>query len=341
MKATNLANDLFLQTGKGHFFSTLIFFIILIGAVSLQSAHAQNPFTSGQGSTRSSSPPASVQTTPTERTSDGSGILQRMTAFLPTRMQHFFNEKLSEIMDSGSSNNAKGLTAAALIAFLYGLIHALLPGHRKVLLVSYFAAADAKPRDAIIAGGATAILHAGAGATIVLVAWFILKASVNAALDNASIIVQRITAGIAMAIGLVIIIQKIIEFVTSRRAAVKNTEQASHMHDERPPGKIAQFLSGGKMLPAIVLSATVPCPGSAMILMFALAVGNLMIGLTAVIAFAAGMGTTLIAICLVTVAGKTQFTSKFSHGHFLHEALELIAAAIIIIIGSFWLFASF
>lgn len=268
---------------------------------------------------------------------DNARVLQsvrRLTTIFPARVQRDFNQRLSGLMDSEDNSSGRTLLLIAAIALLYGLVHAALPGHRKTLLLSYFLASDSRPYHAVVAGAATAFLHAAAGAAVVLSAWFLLQVSVSAAVDSATVVVQRITAIAAASVGVLILWSKLRE---------RFAHGHSHCHsDDKPPGRIATWLSGGRMLPAIVISATVPCPGSSMILLFALAVGNLTIGLLAVSMFAVGMGTTLIVVGLIAVMGKRQLIQRMNGkiGHALHEWLEIAAAVAIIAFGVFWLFAS-
>ncbi|MFW5801651.1 MAG: hypothetical protein ACOCVC_06435, partial [Spirochaeta sp.] len=104
----------------------------------------------------------------------------------------------------------------------------------------------------------------------------------------------------------------------------------------RPPGRLANWISQGRMLPAIVLSSTVPCPGSSMILLFALTVGNLAIGLLAIGMFALGMGIVLVTVCLLAVVGKAQLFRRMEGriGSMLHHGVEAVAGAAIIGFGA-------
>ncbi|MFW5801328.1 MAG: hypothetical protein ACOCVC_04810 [Spirochaeta sp.] len=298
-----------------------------------------NPFTDG----RSDQIPPQQYHQPSPRQSENSVTqgIRRLTAVLPAQLQRSLNRQLSAVMDHGQGQSSRAIPIAAAIAFLYGLIHAALPGHRKILLVSYFLASDSRIRHAVVAGSATAILHAGAGAAVVLSAWFLLQISVTAAINSTTILVQQITAGAAVAVGCVLLLAKLYEGLQwLRRRSIKPAHKADITKDHQDsPGRLATWLSRGRLLPAIVLSAAIPCPGSSMILLFALSVGSLSIGLIAVAMFAAGMGVTLTAICLIAVLGKQKMVEKMhgSTGHVLHEILEIAAAAAIILFGLLWI----
>ncbi|GAB6090094.1 nickel/cobalt transporter [Spirochaeta dissipatitropha] len=304
------------------------------------SAAGANPFAGGDSSNGSRPGIASDRDASSSTSNTAVSGLRRLVTFFPARIQRNFNNQLADLLDAEDGGRSGTLLLTAVIAFLYGLVHAALPGHRKTLLVSYFLASKSKPRHAVMAGIATAVLHAGAGGALVLGAWFVLQVSVSSAVENASLIIQRITAGAAIAIGMILLGSKLLETFRNRSAHDHSEDDANcSCGGDKPPGKLANWLSRGKMLPAIVLSATVPCPGSSMILLFALAVGNLAIGLLAVGMFATGMGLTLVSICLIAVLGKNSLAKKLNSpvGHFLHEGLEIVAAAAIIFFGIIWL----
>ncbi|THB63714.1 MAG: hypothetical protein D6B26_05735 [Spirochaetaceae bacterium] len=324
-----------MKNGRYSFKSSIITALLILIALQLLIVlpASANPFTSGRPTTET--PP---ETQETRNIPEG---LSRITGKLPSHLQKQFNSQLSELI-SAESANLRSILLAAAIAFAYGLVHATLPGHRKTLLLGYFLTTNSKPITGVIAGTMTALLHAASGATVVLVAWFILSASVSAALDNATATIHKVTAGGAVLLGAIILANQIREAIRKRRnSGGAGDTPAAHDDQaaEKPPGKLAQWLSRGKMLPAIVLSATIPCPGSAMILLFALAVGNLLIGLVSIISFATGMGIVLSIVCVIAIYGKQQFIQRITGktGRRLHEAVETIAAIAIIAAGLFWI----
>ncbi|GAB6088464.1 nickel/cobalt transporter [Spirochaeta dissipatitropha] len=313
----------------------LILFISIISMIRLSPAAYANPFTDGTG--QQMTPRAGTENS--SEAVDGT-VFRRVSGIFPAQVQRSFNRQLSELMDGGTEAGFLTMFLIAAIALGYGMVHAALPGHRKTLLLAYFIGSDSRPRHAVIAGISTALLHSFAAAVVVLVAWFFLNVSITAAVGSTTVVIQRITALAAIAIGFVMLWPKI------RLIKTPGDHHSSHAHDEncscnRPPGRIARWVGQGRMLPAIVLSSTFPCPGSSMILLFALAVGNLAVGLLAISMFAFGMAITLVTVCLLAVTGKHHL---FEHvggrfGNVLHHGIEIVAAVAIILFGIFWMWS--
>ena len=73
--------------------------------------------------------------------------------------QQQINFILSNYFDELESGDVTVYLIILAISFLYGLIHALGPGHGKMVIASYFLARDSNKIDAIKAGFLTSIIH--------------------------------------------------------------------------------------------------------------------------------------------------------------------------------------
>jgi nickel/cobalt exporter len=79
--------------------------------------------------------------------------------------QRTIREVLAEAVD-GSASSASGVIALLGLAFAYGLLHALGPGHRKMALAAYFVARPSHPLQGVTAGASVAFLHAAASSPV-------------------------------------------------------------------------------------------------------------------------------------------------------------------------------
>ncbi|TVR66154.1 MAG: hypothetical protein EA427_16740 [Spirochaetaceae bacterium] len=293
----------------------------------------QSPFTGGPPRESSRSPDregTGVEAHPIFR---GQPLFPRMNALLRNQ-QRILNARFAELLQEHSEGSARAssrglIPVITLVAFLYGLIHAALPGHRKVLLVSYFVSTPARVRHAVVAGVSVAILHAGAAAVVILSAYYLLRTSLSAAMDSATIYLQAITAAFVLLIGMVILVLKIREALRLRRG---------HGHQEEEEGGAILHLLRKRigLLPAIVLSAIVPCPGSAMILLFALSLGVVSLGLYAVAVFSLGMAITLSTVLVVTVLSKKVLFRALEgrFGEALHLGVEGLGGLVMVLFGA-------
>lgn len=222
------------------------------------------------------------------------------------------------------------------LAFIYGVIHSILPGHRKVLLVSYFLARDARPITGVIAGVALAVVHAAAAVIVVLVAYYVVRTSIGATVVRAGVAVQTVTAGLVLAAGIVLLI------LTAREIRSHKHGHGDHDHDTHSDcthdhGADPEKARSQRLLPVIVISGLVPCPGSSMIMLFAVSVGVVALGLIAVASFAVGMAIVFAALCVATILVKDRINRllKSRRGTLLHHGIEIGGALVMVFFGLF------
>jgi ABC-type nickel/cobalt efflux system permease component RcnA len=315
-----------------------------------------NPFTGDNapaespGNREQPAPPAQPTDAAPPSLFGGRPAFPRLNAIL-TNQQRILNNRIAELIhshsaagagtggaggtgDPGGTGGAGGsswglLPAIGLVAFVYGLVHAALPGHRKVLLVSYFVATDAPFRHAVIAGVSVAALHAGAAAGVILTAYYVLQASLGATLSNATAYLQGVTSVVVLLLGVVVLVSTIREALHHLREHGPETE-----HE---PSRLSQFFRNRLgLLPAIVLSAVVPDAGSAMILLFAISLGVVSLGLYAVVIFSLGMAVTQTAVLAAAVLSKRAVTGALDGrlGEIVHIGIEGLGGVAMIGVGA-------
>ena len=222
------------------------------------------------------------------------------------------------------------------IAFLYGVIHSLLPGHRKALLFSFFMAEDARLITGVMAGTALAAVHAGAAVALVFTAYYLLQSSLSASVAETSATVQTFSAIMVLLTGSVLTVMKV-------REARSHASHDHAGHDEAV--RHAHHSAAGRgersrrLLPVIIVSGIVPCPGSTMILLFAVSLGVIRLGLLAVVSFAAGMAVALSALAVATILVKERINTVLESrgGHTAHHAIEIGSALFMVVFGIFLL----
>ncbi|TVQ38512.1 MAG: hypothetical protein EA384_09050 [Spirochaetaceae bacterium] len=271
----------------------------------------------------------------------GQPLFPRLNEALRTQ-QRALNARIAQLLRGsaphaagGEAGSTAGILLIGIVAFLYGMVHAALPGHRKVLLVSYFAATDAPVRHAVTAGISIAALHSGAAAAVIVGAYYVLQRSLSVALERATVYTQAVTAVIVLLIGSIILFSRIREALRLRQPGGCGHGHAGSVHDAemRAVGRLKQRIG---LLPAIVLSALVPCPGSAMILLFSLSLGVVWLGIYATLVFSAGMAVTLTAISVAAVLTKRAVSGALDGplGEALHLGIEGLGGLAMITFGT-------
>lgn len=322
----------------------LSLFALLLLTAPFAAPQPANPFTG------SAPPEAPGGTLSAERApSGGSALSLRLS-----RLQGELQQQMSAFIRALHGERS-GLVWASLLGLgaLYGVIHTLLPGHRKTVLFSYFMSENARPIHGVLAGVSLAILHAGAAVAIVLGSYWLIETSLNVAVTRANEIVQNLSAWMIVALGSLFLFGK-----------VRHALAHSHHHEEPPheegegrhaPPTInpeapalataeatprtptARRSSSGRAplsLPAIVLSGLVPCPGSTVVLLFSLSLGIVTVGIATVSAISFGMAVTLSVISVATITLKRGILARQGpFAHLIHHAVEIGAAAVMLLFG--------
>lgn len=292
----------------------VLLFVLLLPAVTAQAVPA-NPFT---GSAPPEPPGGSSRLQ--ERFSGENALSLRLS-----RMQGELQQRMSAFIRALHGERSALVWASLLgLGTLYGVVHTLLPGHRKTVLFSYFMSEEARPVHGVLAGVSLGILHAIAAIAIVVGSYWIIESSLNVAVSRANEIVQRLSAWVIVALGLLFLIAKV-------RHALSHSR---HRHIEQEAVESAGTSRAPLSLPAIVLSGLVPCPGSTAVLLFSLSLGIISVGVVTVTAISFGMAVTLSALSVATIVLKRGvLTREGPLGHLLHHGIEIGAAIVMLLFG--------
>lgn len=163
-----------------------------------------------------------------------------------------------------------------LLSFAYGVVHALGPGHGKIYTCSYFLSRPGTLKKVLLFGNLTMLMHVISGAALILFGALVLKTSGAMTLENSGPILERCSYAILVGVGL---------FITGK---VIHEMRSGHGHSHACPDQAD--------MKSLVITAfavgIVPCPGAALILLFALTMGILGAGLWGMLCIAAGMAIT-------------------------------------------------
>ena len=252
---------------------------------------------------------------------------------VPNWLTEFQRELYSRISGSFDAVHHSGFASPAflmllLFAFLYGLLHALGPGHRKTVLFSYFLARGAPVRTGVAAGLGMALLHGASAAAVVLVIYYLLQGALLVGLERTEHTMQLVTFGLIALFGIFMLTRTFFHLLSRH-----------HRHSDAKTGQPPPGRGNGdrSTLVLILLSGTLPCPGAATILIFAISLGNLEMGLAVVFAMSLGMGATLAGIAMLTLGGRRLLLlSGAAAGRwrsYLHHGVELLGYALVTAFG--------
>jgi nickel/cobalt exporter len=231
------------------------------------------------------------------------------------------------------------LVIGAGLAFLYGVLHALGPGHGKLVVVSYFLSREARIGRGLLMGLQIAIFHVISAIVVVALADLLLRRAFGGAPAEVAG-VRLFSYGLIASIGAVMLAQAI-RRSQQRRAGIEVADGCcgGHVsHDHRPAGEAREQMQQGGLSLGVGL---VPCTGAVLILLYAMANDILYAGILLAIAIAAGMAITMGGLGIVAVIARQAVASRIearTEGGRLAAVSDYGGALAIMAIGAglFW-----
>lgn len=234
------------------------------------------------------------------------------------------------------------------VSFLYGVFHAVGPGHGKVVVGSYFLTRRARLLHGLAMSGSAALVQALSAILLVSILALLLDAGSRQIMDQAALLEYVSYAGIC-ALGL----WMAWGVISGRTCCDHDHDDPGHGHDDhhhdeacgcghdhhdhapttpppsRRPELLQVLLTGG----AVGLR---PCSGAILVLLFTLANGIFPVGVLSTFAMGLGVAITVSAVSLGMV-GLQRSLAHLGANHAtqkLRQALALAGAAAITLLGA-------
>ena len=221
--------------------------------------------------------------------------------------QRFLHQKLADYINEWSQNSSyKGLSIILFFSFLYGIIHAIGPGHRKTVIFSFYITRKAHILEPLWVSFVLAFSHGG----VALLLAFIFKGvagamSVNT--NDASIYLEGFSFILLIFLSFFSILHVIFEHI------------GKHKHN----GQTSENLK----LSAVLFSGLYPCPAALLVLILTFALNIVTLGLLAVFTMSLGMCIPIIASGYLAWLGRKSLFNRLKNkklAGYISIALELI-----------------
>ena len=258
------------------------------------------------------------------------------------------------------------------LSFLYGVFHALGPGHGKAVISSYVVANEETWRRGVVLSFASALLQAIVAVSVVGIAAVLLNATAKT-MGEAVRWIEIVSYALIAVVGARLLWTKGRAFIAALHPVMSpgpmlaaagaavvpvhdhhhhhghgghphHDHAEPHVHDEscgHSHGPEPKDLSGPggwqRGLAAIVAVGLRPCSGAILVLAFAFAQGLFWAGVAAT--FVMGLGTAITVAAIATLAvGARAAAAKFAHGRSGYgelalRGIEVAAAALVLAFG--------
>lgn len=223
-----------------------------------------------------------------------------------------YTQKLKLLM--AQENSFGKIFSLVVFSFLYGLFHALGPGHGKTLVGSYFAASGGGWSVAALMALRIGAIHVAGAFLLVMSSIYIIQTFISKVLSDIALYTSYISGICIMGIAFWMLLQKL-----STKGHKHSCSCESCSPDTSAKHWAVAFAVG-----------IVPCPGTVVIFLFTLVAGNYFIGFLSAIAMALGMSIIIFMSSIFGQLLNDQLSKKVS---ILPSILEYIAITIMLILG--------
>ena len=196
------------------------------------------------------------------------------------------------------------------VSFLYGLIHALGPGHGKALVSFYFLNKDDNSKkEAFKMGYMISVVHAISALIITFVIYFLLDVIFSRTFRDVSHITTNISAIMIITVGLYLMYEAI-KHAREKEKDVKIENKSKYM---------------------VALGAgIIPCPGVMTIVLFSISQGHILLGVSSAIVMSIGMGFTISVAGMLAVIFKDKIPKS---GNKFRVVLEVLSSLLVVGLG--------
>ncbi len=207
-------------------------------------------------------------------------------------------------------------------AFGWGALHALSPGHGKSMVAAYLVGTRGSVRDAIVLGLTVTVTHTAG----VVALGFVALALSQWILPETLYPYLNLVAGLlVVSVGIQVL---------RRRVAHRHDHDHDHGHTHDHPHSHGERRSDRRSILALGASAgLIPCPSALVVLLGAISQHRIGLGLVLIVAFSAGLATTLTGLG-VAVVHASRALGRLRAPARLAGSASAVSAALIVVVGT-------
>ncbi|WP_419767788.1 nickel/cobalt transporter [Arcobacter sp.] len=229
------------------------------------------------------------------------------------KWQQTLNITISDYFDLLDNGDNTIIISILFISFLYGLIHALGPGHGKMVIASYFIAKGSKISEALKVGFLTSIIHTLSALVITAFLYLFFQNALSSYFQTINTHMYKISAVFIILIACYLLYESL---------------KDRHIKEKMKP------LANKNILSVAFSIGLVPCPGVMTIVLYSMILGYISLGIFSAITMSIGMGLT---ISLFGVLASSIKKSKYSNYQAVINITTYVGISLLFILGFFLL----
>lgn len=198
-------------------------------------------------------------------------------------IQQKMNLQISDYFDRLDSGENSMFIYILAVSFIYGLIHALGPGHGKMVIASYFLVKGTKIKEAFKAGFLTSLIHTISALVITFTLYILFQNSITKYFSQINANMYKVSAIFIILIALFLLYET---------------------YKDRNEEEKMQKLNNKSLLAVTMSIGIVPCPGVMSIVLFSMILGYINLGILSAIFMSIGMGLTISLAAIISTRIK-------------------------------------
>lgn len=246
--------------------------------------------------------------------------------------QRILREKLTAAISAMKRGEWGAIWKFLAICLLYGMLHALGPGHGKSIVIGYFVARRGRWRQGVALGAGITVTHTMSAVLLLLVLYAIFKATVFNAFETGRIGIERASYALIMFTGVLLVVLALRNFFVQR----KNHGTVEDDHVLPPAARWREIIG------VAAVTGIVPCPAVALIVLFCLLNSMMALSLLGALVICIGMTITNVAFGIAAVAFRKGIDKGSAHTRIATKiyTVATLAGGVIIFISGLLLFTN-
>lgn len=329
----------------------LLFILVFMLAVAASAAVKKKRFDVGGASDAPAATEATVESVaPAEPIAAESAVVPekktektRSIYTVIAEEQKVLREKLTAAISAMKSGDWDAIWKFLAICLVYGMLHALGPGHGKSIVVGYFIARHGRWRQGVALGAGITVTHTMSAVLLLLVLYAIFKATVFNAFETGRVGIERASYALIMLTGVLLVVLGIKDFVTQRKQAKIAAEGGAVARDGAvAESKLPPIARWREILGVAAVTGIVPCPAVALIVLFCLLNSMVALSLLGALVICVGMTITNVAFGIAAVAFRKGIDKGSAHTRIATKiyTVATLAGGVIIFISGLLLFTN-
>ncbi|MFY9994688.1 MAG: nickel/cobalt transporter [Leclercia sp.] len=221
--------------------------------------------------------------------------------------QRDVNQQMSGLLKAVAANPTAAGGSLLMFSFLYGVLHALGPGHGKIVITTWLATHPSKLRSSIGLTLASSLLQGCVAVALVVVVLTLLQLPARE-LHMSSFWLEKGSYALVGVLGLILCVRALKKLRAALRKPTFKSFTPQHVHDEHcgcghqhlpTPAQLERGNDWRARLMIILSMGMRPCSGAIMVLLFSKVIGVFSWGVASALAMASGTALTISSLALL------------------------------------------